>query len=89
MREDKLAKGMFIGGCFGLPLLWFFNVLYFRQAVFGPMPYLDSGTVGEGEDARASGIPDGIPNFGALGMSTSGSDSDDDSGGDGKISFYL
>ena len=92
MRDDRLAKRMFLGGCFGLPLLWFFNVLYFRKEVYGPNRFLDSPNEDENEggEAQTTGIStDGIPNFGSLGINSTESDSDDENSDEGMCTLYC
>lgn len=52
MREDILAKRMFLAGCFFLPWLWAVNVLYFRRKVYGRIPCWDSLTDNEDDEGR-------------------------------------
>ena len=59
MREDKLAQQMFYGGCAFLPWLWIVNVLYFRKAVYGPIPLVDYFPGGDRRQAALDRFADG------------------------------
>ena len=59
MREDKLAQQMFYGGCAFLPWLWIVNVLYFRKAVYGPIPLVDYFPGGDRRQAALERFADG------------------------------
>ena len=98
MREDKLAQQMFYGGCAFLPWLWIVNVLYFRKAVYGPIPLVDYFPGGDRRQAALDRFADGsacdddgdgpIENMPQVGGSASDdtdaeTDFDDDDGGDG------
>lgn len=76
MKDDKIAKGMFLTGCAGLPLLWFVNVLYFRKQVFGPIPYLDDPDDDDENDEANETSPIVAPSSSA---DTADDDDDDDS----------
>mmetsp|Transcript_19225 Transcript_19225/g.35876 ORF Transcript_19225/g.35876 Transcript_19225/m.35876 type:complete len:149 (-) Transcript_19225:52-498(-) len=81
MREDKLARLMFYGGCAFLPWLWCVNVMYFRKKVYGPIPVWDTWLFrsdGEGSAAGAGSAIDGVPALGAI-----ASDDDDEEDEDG------
>ena len=84
MRDDKLAKRMFVGGIFGLPLLWCFNVLYFRKLVYGRIPFWDPEEQDENNrDVNQSAInTEGIPNFGEYVDSDSDESNDEDDDGE-------
>lgn len=75
MREDKLARLMFYGGCALLPWLWCVNIMYFRKKVFGPIPVWDTWFRSE-EDGENSGAIDGPPALGTIG----GDDEEDEDG---------
>lgn len=61
MREDKLARLMFYGGCALLPWLWCVNVMYFRKKVFGTIPVWDTWLFRSEEESESSGVIDGPP----------------------------
>mmetsp|Transcript_18054 Transcript_18054/g.51688 ORF Transcript_18054/g.51688 Transcript_18054/m.51688 type:complete len:171 (+) Transcript_18054:92-604(+) len=89
MREDKLARQMFYGGCAFLPWLWIVNVMYFRKAVYGPIPlvdYLPGGdrrqvaldrfADGSAYDEDEDGPIENMPQVGASGASGASDDTD-------------
>jgi hypothetical protein len=59
MREDKLARQMFYGGCALLPWLWVVNVLYFRKVVYDPIPLVDYLPGGDRRQAALDRFADG------------------------------
>uniref|UniRef100_A0A7S1Z7A5 Gamma-secretase subunit PEN-2 n=1 Tax=Trieres chinensis TaxID=1514140 RepID=A0A7S1Z7A5_TRICV len=63
MRDDKLARLMFFGGCALLPWLWCVNILYFRKNVYGHIPLIDDWLC----SGESGGIIDGPPALGAMG----------------------
>ena len=59
MREDKLARQMFYGGCAFLPWLWIVNAMYFRKVVYGPIPLVDYLPGGDRRQAALDRFADG------------------------------
>ena len=59
MREDKLARQMFYGGCAFLPWLWIVNAMYFRKVVYGPLPFVDYLPGGDRRQAALDRFADG------------------------------
>ena len=59
MREDKLARQMFYGGCAFLPWLWIVNAFYFRKVVYGPIPLVDYLPGGDRRQAALDRFADG------------------------------
>mmetsp|Transcript_40712 Transcript_40712/g.122622 ORF Transcript_40712/g.122622 Transcript_40712/m.122622 type:complete len:141 (+) Transcript_40712:414-836(+) len=66
MREDKLARLMFYGGCACLPWLWCVNIMYFRKQIFGPIPVWDTWLFRSDEDCDTVRAIDGPPALGAI-----------------------
>ena len=59
MRDDKLAQQMFYGGCAFLPWMWVVNVMYFRKAVYGPIPLVDYFPGGDRRQTALDRFADG------------------------------
>ena len=59
MREDKLARQIFYGGCAFLPWLWVVNAMYFRKIVYGPIPLVDYLPGGDRRQAALDRFADG------------------------------
>mmetsp|Transcript_40710 Transcript_40710/g.122615 ORF Transcript_40710/g.122615 Transcript_40710/m.122615 type:complete len:115 (+) Transcript_40710:414-758(+) len=76
MREDKLARLMFYGGCACLPWLWCVNIMYFRKQIFGPIPVWDTWLFRSDEDCDTVRAIDGPPALGAI----SGDGDEDENG---------
>lgn len=87
MREDKLARQMFYGGCAFLPWLWVVNAMYFRKTVYGPIPLVDYLPGGDRRQAALDRFADGsafdededgpIENMPQVGASASASEDTD------------
>lgn len=87
MREDKLARQMFYGGCAFLPWLWVVNAMYFRKIVYGPIPLVDYLPGGDRRQAALDRFADGsafdededgpIENMPQVGASASASEDTD------------
>mmetsp|Transcript_40711 Transcript_40711/g.122618 ORF Transcript_40711/g.122618 Transcript_40711/m.122618 type:complete len:214 (+) Transcript_40711:300-941(+) len=83
MREDKLARLMFYGGCACLPWLWCVNIMYFRKQIFGPIPVWDTWLFRSDEDCDTVRAIDGPPALGAI----SGDGDEDENGTPQYLSF--
>mmetsp|Transcript_32444 Transcript_32444/g.48340 ORF Transcript_32444/g.48340 Transcript_32444/m.48340 type:complete len:161 (-) Transcript_32444:697-1179(-) len=89
MREDLLAKRMFLGGCLLLPWLWAVNAFYFRRKVYGDLPFIDvwpswccwgSSTGETSREGADEGIEELVPRMGGvieMGGGSGGEDGDD------------